>query len=370
MKILFCTNKFTEVTNGPAKFANLLLQINDEYPEHELRILTEDIDKSVFGVYKLELNYPSVLVLLSQFFRIFAYHQKAKKIKKTDFDFDVIVYNNAFIGLLSAYHFPNSVGMINDDNNAVRSLKSFEFNYIFVKQYIFKQLEKISVRFHDQIIVNSIFLKQLLTQKYPIGKNKYRLLYKAVEHVSLKSIQHIFNAEYIRVLFVKSDFKRGGLKDLIEALSLTAYNFDLTVVGPGSENNDLIRSWANEKTNINLRLLGPKPQQVVFSLLSNSTDIFCVPSHQEALGVANLEAMVRGVPVISTWVGGIPEVLAEGKNGWLVPPQNPQALAQAFIECITNKKIRNRKIMAGIEASKKFSVKHCLETFLKITTER
>ena len=70
MKILFCTNKFEEVSNGPAKFANLILEINDLYQDHEIRILTEDITALHPFVYRLDLKYPKALHLFSHYFRI------------------------------------------------------------------------------------------------------------------------------------------------------------------------------------------------------------------------------------------------------------------------------------------------------------
>ena len=82
MKILFCTNKFEEVSNGPAKFANLVLGINELYPEHEMRILTEDVTSSRPDVYKLDLKYPKALSFFSQYFRILQYHSAANSLKK------------------------------------------------------------------------------------------------------------------------------------------------------------------------------------------------------------------------------------------------------------------------------------------------
>ena len=61
-----------------------------------------------------------------------------------------------------------------------------------------------------------------------------------------------------------------------------------------------------------------------------NTDIFCVPSHKEALGVANLEALSRGVPVISSNAGGIPEVLNYGKCGWMANPGDSEDLASVL----------------------------------------
>ena len=59
-------------------------------------------------------------------------------------------------------------------------------------------------------------------------------------------------------------------------------------------------------------------------------DIFVLPSHSEGVSLALLEAMAAGLPVIATAVGGLPEVVTDGVNGLLIPPQDPEALAQAL----------------------------------------
>jgi glycosyltransferase involved in cell wall biosynthesis len=59
-------------------------------------------------------------------------------------------------------------------------------------------------------------------------------------------------------------------------------------------------------------------------------EIFVFPSHLEGLGTAMLDAMALGKPVVATRTGGIPEVVQDGITGLLVPPRDPQALADAL----------------------------------------
>jgi glycosyltransferase involved in cell wall biosynthesis len=59
-------------------------------------------------------------------------------------------------------------------------------------------------------------------------------------------------------------------------------------------------------------------------------DIVAVPSHVEPFGLSSLEAMAAARPVVASRVGGIPEVVADGRTGWLVPPREPRALAGAI----------------------------------------
>jgi glycosyltransferase involved in cell wall biosynthesis len=71
----------------------------------------------------------------------------------------------------------------------------------------------------------------------------------------------------------------------------------------------------------------------------NAMDIFAFPSVAEGLGLALIEAMECGVPVVASAVGGVPEVVTHGLNGILVPPRDPFALAAAVLNLCTDRNL-------------------------------
>jgi L-malate glycosyltransferase len=77
-------------------------------------------------------------------------------------------------------------------------------------------------------------------------------------------------------------------------------------------------------------------QDDVESLLATA-DLFLLPSEEEAFGLAALEAMSCGVPVIATTVGGVPEVVEDGKSGFLLAPGDVEGMARAALDLLTNR---------------------------------
>ncbi len=82
-------------------------------------------------------------------------------------------------------------------------------------------------------------------------------------------------------------------------------------------------------------LLGAIPEDAVRKELEQA-HFFVLASHEEALGVATMEAMAMEVPAIATRVGGVPELVNHGEDGWLVEPHKPQELVDAIIELTKN----------------------------------
>lgn len=76
-------------------------------------------------------------------------------------------------------------------------------------------------------------------------------------------------------------------------------------------------------------------------------DVFLAPSLWEGFGLVFLEAMALSLPVISTTVSAIPEVIVAGETGWLVPPRDADAIAAALREALTQPETRRARGNAG-----------------------
>jgi glycosyltransferase involved in cell wall biosynthesis len=143
--------------------------------------------------------------------------------------------------------------------------------------------------------------------------------------------------------FVGTVCERKGLIDLRDALALLSNDGALPVrvviVGDGEQEDtgaldrvrEAYRRWAPD----DVRFTGALPSSEVRPVLA-ATDIFCLPSHTEGFPLSILEAMSSGVAVVATTVGDLPEMLADGNAGILVPPHDSVALAAAVERLVSD----------------------------------
>lgn len=98
--------------------------------------------------------------------------------------------------------------------------------------------------------------------------------------------------------------------------------------------------------------------------------VFCLSSHMEGLGTSLLDAMAFGVPVVATAAGGIPEAVADGITGRIVPPRDPDALAAAIVEALESPERRAAWGQAGRKRfEERFTADRMVEATLAVYRE-
>lgn len=124
--------------------------------------------------------------------------------------------------------------------------------------------------------------------------------------------------------------EQKGLSYLIEAIRILVEggkNVSLFVVGSGREEGRLREQAANSGIADSVFFLGTRRD---VPELYRAMDVFALSSLWEGGPITLLEAMASGVPVVATPVGFVPEVLQDGKNGFIVPIRDPEELAEAL----------------------------------------
>jgi glycogen synthase len=137
------------------------------------------------------------------------------------------------------------------------------------------------------------------------------------------------------VLFVGRLHRQKGVDTLVRALPLLPPTASVLLVGDGPERAALRRLADELGVADRITVTGFVPHGMVPGLLAGA-DVVVMPSRYEELGTALIEAMAAGRPVVATRVGGIPELVRDGVDGLLVPPDDPQALAKAVTRVLAN----------------------------------
>jgi len=135
---------------------------------------------------------------------------------------------------------------------------------------------------------------------------------------------------------------KNGIDTLIESAHLVARdNPDILFVVAGKgPSRKLIEDRIKElRIEDNIKLTGFVPDELL-PVYYNAADYFVLPSASgEGLPLVLFEAMACGLPVIATTVGGTPEIINHMKNGVLVPPRNPEAMAEALSKLLAEEKL-------------------------------
>jgi len=87
--------------------------------------------------------------------------------------------------------------------------------------------------------------------------------------------------------------------------------------------------------------VGSVPHEEMFREMAAAA-FTIVPSRSEAFGLVNVESMSVGTPVIASAVGGIPEIIRDGVDGYLVPPDDPEALAEKMKLLLSDPTLREQ----------------------------
>ncbi len=146
------------------------------------------------------------------------------------------------------------------------------------------------------------------------------------------------------LLFVGRLRIRKGVEVLLEALRGSPAR--LLIAGDGEHRAALQRKAAELGLGSSVVFLGRCDAPRVRALLRGAAALV-VPSTYEGMPLVVLEAMEAGLPVVASRVSGIPEVVEDGRTGWLVPPEDPGALAAALAEVLERPDEARRRGEAG-----------------------
>ena len=255
----------------------------------------------------------------------------------------------------------------------------FKLNIIknLFKKYTLNKISK--------IVTISENNKKLLTKLYPKHKNKIAMIHNGIDTTWWKSQlirftdkdrkkikEEIFYAKENTLIItcIAELHERKGQKFLIEAIpEITKEypNLKFVFIGEGKNRENLEKLVKKLKAERNVTFTG---RQDAIPKLLKSSDIFVLPSKREAFGLVNLEAMLIPLPIVASKVGGIPEIIKDGKTGSLVQAEKPQELTKALKRLISSPEKRKKMALEGHKRIlEKFDAKVMAKSYEKIYKE-
>jgi L-malate glycosyltransferase len=134
----------------------------------------------------------------------------------------------------------------------------------------------------------------------------------------------------------------------------------LLMIGDGPERT--VAEWMVREKGLMGDVIFVGKQNQVQTLL-NCADVMLLPSEIESFGLAALEAMACGVPVVASRVGGIPEVIDDGVEGYLVPSHDVETMAERALAILTD---ADRREQMGRAARKRASTQFCSDKIIPL----
>lgn len=252
------------------------------------------------------------------------------------------------------------------------------FKLSTIKNYI----KKSALKNVTKIVTVSENNKKVLEDLYPQFKDKMTVIHNGIDtnwwqsqllrftEEDYKDIKrNIFHSKENTLIIttIAELHERKGLKYLLNAIPPIVEIFPNTkfiIIGEGQEREKLEKLSQKLEIKNHVEFLG---KQKGIPQLLKSSDIFCLPSRREAFGLVNTEAMITGLPIVASKVGGIPEIIENHLTGLLVEPENTKALENALLEMIKNKEMREKMGVAGkAKVLKNFNAKVMAEQYEKL----
>jgi len=213
------------------------------------------------------------------------------------------------------------------------------------------------------IVTVSDFAKKFLQERFPERADRIRRIYNGLNLAEFGRAD--FSSAPPLILAVGRLIAKKGFADLIGACGLIAErgkSFQCEIIGEGPLENEL--RGQIERLNLQNRVVlpGAKQQREVLQRLA-AANVFVLPSvidpegGMDNLPTVIMEAMATGLPVVSTKIGGIPEMVVENETGFLLRPGDAVALADAIEKVINNLSLAQKLGQAGCErAQELFSI--------------
>lgn len=374
LRVCFVTSQYDSVKSGPGTFARYMASALRDDTDIDFYILTQDASHPVPGVEAVKQ--PALVSRLpvgplDLCRRFGARIGEFERLDRVD-----IVHFNTVAEACGTHAAVPVIGNANDYLRATSNARSFK-SYVdefgngalrkWASERLWRRLERETLKRVDSVVVNSDFLGDALRNEYCLPDLQTVTIPKGVDIDLFTPKAPGTSSPGPVILFVGAPWIRKGLEDLVRAAALLKPRFPRArylVAGAPQAGEERIVLGLVESLGLRDRFefRGRVPRAGMPELYREA-DVLAVPSRYEAFGVTYLEAMASGVPVVASEVGGIPEIVSHGRNGFLVPCGKAAVLSEAVGRLLADEALRMRFAEAGRSTATAFATRTMVSRF-------
>ncbi len=210
------------------------------------------------------------------------------------------------------------------------------------------------------VIVPSEYLKRVVRQ-WGVREKRIKVIYSALYPLEVKGtrqqLREEFKYTYPTIVSAGRLVPWKGFSALIDVVAVLRYQFPqivLIIVGDGEDKLWLENKVADLKLSQHVWFTGSVSKEALGATIK-AADAFVLNTAYEGLSHQLLEVMDLGTPIVTTAVGGNPELITDGINGYLVPYNDTAALTAAIAHILHHPESRERMVQMARSRSKEFS---------------
>jgi glycosyltransferase involved in cell wall biosynthesis/SAM-dependent methyltransferase len=239
------------------------------------------------------------------------------------------------------------------------SMHGYDVEGLSERGYFDRRVFRALLRRADMVTACSRYLLEKAREVEPATREKSRVVYNGIDLPPA-----LPTAGHSGKLFASGRMiSNKGFDVLLRAKAENKGQWQLVLMGDGPERNALESLARSIGLNGDVIFCGNQPRSHVLSAMAEA-DLVVVPSRKDSFGMAALEAMAYGKPVVATRVGGLPEVL-ENADAMLVEPDDPAQLARAIETALDRIKDDSRFGSHNRERAASFSIQHMTDSYLE-----
>jgi glycosyltransferase involved in cell wall biosynthesis len=353
MRVLFFNYEYPPLGGGAGNATLYILREFSKMPSLEVDLVTSSVDaqyhleavganvrihKLPIGKNQQNLHFQSQKDLLVYAWKAYWFSRELIKKNKFDLTHSFFTVPCGFLSLLfkAQYGLPYIVSLRGSDVPGYSDRFAFIYNFL-------KPLTRLIWKRSFAVVSNSEGLQEL-AQKTKADQS-IGIIYNGIDINTFRPNESLKSAnKFIVTPGASRVTTRKGLNYLVEAVAKLAPKYPqimLKVMGEGDAQADLEELARKVGIGNNVEFLGRIPREKTAPYYQEA-DVFVLPSLNEGMSNAMLEALATGLPLIATDCGGSKELIGEDENGFFIKMRDAQDIADKLEKLITNKKLCQR----------------------------